>query len=136
LSFAATLTIVHRSVRLPLGRTLSEHFLAGWAVTWGGSMLVLSVVAGVLVFRRATPWDVVLTWPWLVGPIVGFSSFIASTPHMESGSRLCDAPAGGSCDTSWGLGAMLLALAAAVTLGGTFVAVASLKRALLRAATG
>ena len=99
-------------------------------------MMVLSIAAGVLVFQRATPWHVVLTWPWLVGPVVGFASFIALTPHMDAGSSLCDAPAGGSCDTSWGFGAMLLALAAAVTLGGAFVAVASLKRALLRAATG
>ena len=132
LSFAATLDIVHRGTRLPAGRTLSDHFLASWAVTWGGSMLLFAIVAGGVVFRRATPWGVVLTWPWLVGPVVGFASFIALTPHMDSGSRMCDAPAGGSCDTSWGLGAMLLSLVAAATLGTSFIAVASLKKALLR----
>jgi hypothetical protein len=130
LSLAATLIIVHRAVRLPEGQTLSGQFLTGWALTWGGSMLLLSILARALVFRRTTPWDVVLTWPWAVGPAVGVGCFVALTGQMESGSRLCDAP-GGPCDTSWGIGAMLVSVAAAVFFGGAFVAVASLKRMLL-----
>src|SRR5689334_4666996 len=67
LALAATLAIVHHAVALPRGGHLPTHFVIGWAVTWGGSMLGLSVLAGALVLRRTAPWDVVLTWPWLSG---------------------------------------------------------------------
>ena len=132
LAFAGTLVIVHRAVKLPLGAHLSNSYLVTWAATWSGSMLLLSSLAGALVFRRHAPWDVLLTWPWLVGFAVGIGSFSALTGQMEGGSRLCTLPHGDSCDTSWGIGAMFLSLAAAIALGGAFIGVASLKRFTLR----
>ena len=132
LALAGTLAIVHRAVKLPLGAHRSGEYLVSWAATWCGSMLVLSGVAGALVFRRHTPWAVILTWPWLVGLVVGIGSFSALTGQMEGGSQLCTLPRGDSCDTSWGIGAMFLSLAAAVAFGGAFIVVASLKRFALR----
>jgi hypothetical protein len=92
-------------------------------------MVLLSLLAGGLVFRRHTPWVVILTWPWL-GLAVAVAYDFGLSGQMDGGSRLCDAPRGGSCDTSWGDGAMFLAFPAAAVLGGTFVA--SLKRLVLR----
>jgi hypothetical protein len=95
-------------------------------------MVLLSLLAGGLVFRRHTPWVVILPWPWLVGLAVAVAYDSGLSGQMDGGSRLCDAPQGNSCDTSWGIGAMFLAFAAAAVLGGTFVTVASLKRLVLR----
>ena len=128
LSLTATLIIVHRAVALPRSAKLETHFLVVWATTWGGSILGLTLLAGLLVFRRTTTWDVVLTWPWLVGGAVGLAYMIGLSGQMDGGSKLCDAPANGSCDTAWGLGAILLSLAAGIVLGGTFIAALSLRR--------
>jgi hypothetical protein len=49
---------------------------------------------------------------------------------MDAGSRLCDAPKDGSCDTAWGLGAAVISVAG-VALGGTFIAAFALKRLVL-----
>ena len=130
LALAATLLIVHRAVALPKGDRLHTHFLIGWAVTWGGSMLVFSLVAGALVFRRTAPWDVVLTWPWLVGVAVFVAYMFGLSGQMDQGSRLCGTQSGG-CDLSWGFGGLLVGGVAAVALGGVFVAAASLKRLLV-----
>ncbi len=132
ISFASTHALVDRALALPAGASLGNHFLIGWAETRGGALLLLSIIAGCVVFRRRTSWEVVLTWPLLVGPVVGIAYFTALTGQMDGGSRFCDAPAGSSCDTAFGFGAILIALAAAVVLGGTFIAAAALKRLLLR----
>ncbi len=132
LSLAATLVIVHRAVALAPSGHLTNHFLVVWAVTWGGSMLLVSILAGMFVFRRATPWQVVLTWPWLVGGAVGLAWMVGLSGQMDAGSKLCDAQANGSCDNAWGLGAILLSVAAALVLGGTFVFTATLRRMLPR----
>jgi hypothetical protein len=128
LTLTATLIIVHRALALPRSGRLSDHFLATWAATWGGSLLLLSIVAGLVVFQRSTPWEVVLTWPWLVGIAVGAGWMGGLTGQVDAGSRLCDAPANGSCDTAWGLGAAFISLAAGLVLGGSFIAAASLRR--------
>lgn len=94
-------------------------------------MLVLSLVAGSVVFRRTAPWDVVLTWPWLIGVAVFLAYMFGLSGQMDQGSRLCGAQSGG-CDLSWGFGGVVVAAAGAATLGSAFVAVASLKRLLLR----
>jgi hypothetical protein len=132
LALAGTLVIVHRAVGLPPGAHLSNHFFAAWAITWVGPMLLLSLLAGGLVFRRNTPWEVVLTWPWLIGLAVAVAYFFGLSGQMDPPSRLCTAAHGGSCDTSWGIGAMVLAVAAGAVLGGAFVSAASLKRLALR----
>jgi len=131
-SLAATLVVVHRAISLHPRAELTIHFLIVWGATWGGSVLLLSILAGALVFRRATPWEVVLTWPWLAGLTVGVGYFAGLTGHMDGGSKLCDAPANGSCDTAWGLGAVVLSIAASLALGGTFIVTATLKRLLPR----
>ncbi len=131
-SFASTLVIVHRGAALQRPAQLSTHFLVLWAAASVGSMLLVSVIAGAVVFGRTTPWDIVLTWPWLVGLAVGLAWFLGLTGQMDGSSKLCDAPANGSCDTAWGLGAVLLAAVAAVVFGGAFISTASLKRLLLR----
>jgi len=128
LSLIASIVIEHRVVELHRSSHLSNHFLAAWAATWGGSILLLTVLAGVLLFRQATAWQVILTWPWLVGPVVGLAWFLAFTGQMDGGSKLCEAPANGSCDTAWGLGAIFLSIGAALVLGGTFVAAATMTR--------
>ena len=96
ISLASTHVIVDRALELPAGASLGNHFLIGWAATRGGALLLLSIIAGSVVFRRRTPWDVVLTWPWLVGPVVGVAYFSALNGQMDAGSKLCDAPAGSS----------------------------------------
>ena len=93
-------------------------------------MLVLAMLAGALVFRRTTPWDVVLVWSWLVGPLVGVAFYFALSSQMDQGSRMCGKA--GPCDISWGFGAALISVFAAVVLGAAFVSTASLKRVLLR----
>jgi hypothetical protein len=130
LAVGATLTIVHHAIALPAGAQFSERFLITWTLEWGGSMVVTAFVGGVVVFRRSTAWQPVLTWPWLVGVAVGLGYMIGLSGQMDSGSKLCDAPAGGSCDDAWGLGAWVVGVLAAVVLGGTFVATASLTRIL------
>jgi len=131
-SLVATLVIVHHAIALPPKAELASHFLVVWASTWGGSLLLLSILAGALVFRRTTAWEVVLTWPWLVGLTVGIAYFAGLTGQMDAGSKLCNASANGSCDTAWGLGAIALSLAAALALGGTFITAATLRRLLPR----
>jgi uncharacterized protein YneF (UPF0154 family) len=132
LTLGATLAIVHRAVSLPAGEHLMSHFLVVWALEWSGPMVVASVLGGLFVFKRSTSWQTLLTWPWLVGVAVGFAYMVGLSGQMDSGSKLCDASANGSCDNAWGLGAWLLGLVAAVVLGGTFVASATLKRVLTR----
>jgi len=132
LTLGATLAIVHRAVSLPSGERLSSRFLVAWALAWGGPMILAAVIGGLLVFRRSTSWQTLLTWPWLVGVAFGLAYVIGVSGQMDAGSRLCDAPSGSSCDNAWGLGAWLLGFVAAVVLGGTFVASASLARVLPR----
>jgi hypothetical protein len=132
LTLGATLAIVHRAVSLAVGERLSNDFLVVWAVEWGGPMVIAAVLAGLFVFRRSTSWQTLLTWPWLVGVVVGLAYLIGVSGTMDSGSKLCDAPTRSSCDNAWGLGAWLLGFVAAVVLGGTFVASASLARVLPR----
>jgi hypothetical protein len=131
LALAATLVIVHRAVALPKGEQLHSDFLVGWGATWGVPMLVLSALAGALVFRRTTPWDVVLTWPWLIGVAVFLACEFGLSGQMDQGSRLCG-PQSGGCDLSFGFGNALVGGAMAVVLGVAFVAAASLKRLLVR----
>ncbi|HZS31536.1 MAG TPA: hypothetical protein VFA37_09785 [Gaiellaceae bacterium] len=131
LALSAILVIVHRAVALPHGSRLPTHFLIGWAVTWGGAMVGLSLLGGALVFRRTAPWDVVLTWPWLVGGAVFVAYMLGLSGQMDQGSRLCGNQPGG-CDLSWGFGGAIVGGAAAPVLGGTFAVGASLKRLLLR----
>jgi hypothetical protein len=131
LTLAATLVIVHRAVVLPKGAQLPSDFLVGWGATWGVPMLVLSALAGAVVLRRTAPWDVVLTWPWLIGIAVFFACEFGLGGQMDQGSRLCGQQSGG-CDLSFGFGSALVGGAAAVVLGVTFVAAASLKRLLVR----
>jgi hypothetical protein len=132
LTLGATLAIVHRAVSLPAGERLSNHFLVVWALEWGSPVVFAAVLGGLFVFRRSTSWQTVLTWPWLVGVVVGLAYTIGVSGQMDSGSKLCDAPSGSSCDNAWGLGAWLLGFGSAVLLGGTFVASASLARILPR----
>ncbi len=94
-------------------------------------MLMLSALAGALVFRRTAPWDVVLTWPWLVGVAAFLACEFGLGGQVDQGSRLCGQQSGG-CDLSFGFGNALVGGAAAVILGVAFVATASLKRLLLR----
>lgn len=132
LALGATLVIVHRAVSLPVGGQLTEHFIVAWALEWGGAMLGASILGGLFVFRRSTSWQTLLTWPWLVGVMIGLAYMFGLSGQMDSGSRLCDAPAGSSCDNAWGLGAWLVGGLAAAVLGGTFVASAALARVLAR----
>jgi hypothetical protein len=131
LALAATLVIVHRAVALPKEEQLHSDFLVGWAATWGVPMLVLSALAGALVFRRTTPWDVVLTWPWFIGVAVFLACEFGVGGQMDQGSRLCGQQSGG-CDLSFGFGNALVGGAAALVLGVAFVAAASLKRLVVR----
>ena len=131
LALAATVVIVHRAVALPRGGRFPTHFLLDWAVTWGGSMFVLSLLAGALVFRRTAPWDVLLTWPWLSGVAVFLAYMFGLSGQMDEGSRLCGRQRGG-CDLSFGFGGLVVGVAATVVLGGSFVASSSFKRLVLR----
>lgn len=132
MSLAATVVLVRKAVVLPPHGQFGQRFLLDWVVAWPGTMLVLSVIAGGLVVRRGAPWRVVLAWPLLVGPTVGVGFLFALMPQMEPGSQLCHMSNGGSCDTMWGLGAAVMGVAALFALGGSFVAVASLKRLAFR----
>jgi hypothetical protein len=50
-------------------------------------MVLLSLLAGGLVFRRHTPWVVILTWPWLVGLAVAVAYDSGLSGQMDGGSR-------------------------------------------------
>ncbi|HZS30908.1 MAG TPA: hypothetical protein VFA37_06590 [Gaiellaceae bacterium] len=129
LSLAAALAIEHRAARLPIHAQFSHHFMVMWAITWGGSILLLALLAGALVFRRTTPWDILLTWPWLVGPVVGAAFYFALTGQMHPGTWFCGRSGSeDACNFGLGIGSGLLSVAAAIVVGGTFISVASLKR--------
>src|SRR5579872_6217957 len=128
LALLATLTIVHQASASR--RSIDGRYLVIWGLTWGGSILALTLVAGLVVFRRERSWSTVLTWPWLIGPVVGFAYFLGASGQSDAGSKLCNAPTGGSCDTAWGLGAILLSVAAGVVLSGSFIMASTLRRLL------
>lgn len=98
-SLAATLVIVHRAVAPPPKAELTVHFLVVWGATWGA--------------RSAQPRQQV---PQRRRGDEGAAEryFAGLTGQMDGGSKLCDASANGSCDNAWGLGAILLSLAAAL----------------------
>jgi hypothetical protein len=131
-SLAATLVIVHRALALRPKQDLSEHYLAVWGIAAGGSLAFLAVIAGMCVFRRNAPWDIVLTWPWLAGLAVGLGYFFGLSDQTEGTSKLCDAPANSSCDNAWGLGAALFSLIGATVLGSLFIAALCVRRGLSR----
>jgi hypothetical protein len=135
-AMTATLDITHTARALPESQDLSSQYLIWWAERYGGALLALSILAGLILFWRATPWEVVLSWPWLAGPAVGLAFFLSLTPYMDGGTRMCDAPMGGSCDTAWGIGAALVSIAAGVALGGPCVALVSGRRLLGRIRRG
>jgi hypothetical protein len=127
-SWKAVSIVIDRAVKLPPGAELSTHYVEVTGATVVAVLLVAAVVAGAVTFRRDAPWHLVLLWPWTVGLAIGIGADVGASPQMDGGSRLCDLPRGYSCDTSWGMGAMLLGIAAAIVLGGAFVLVASARR--------
>ena len=131
LSLAFTLAIVHRAVSNGAQR-LPGHYLVGWGVAAGASFLFVAALGGLVVFPSRTPWHVALLWPLLSGPAVATGYFFGLTGQMESGSTLCDASANGSCDTAWGLGAVVVAIASAIVLGTLFAAAFTTKRLATR----
>jgi hypothetical protein len=131
LSLAFTLAIVHRAVSNGAPR-LPGHYLVGWGVAAGASFLIVAVLGGLVVFPSRTPWHVALLWPLVSGPAVATGYFFGLTGQMESGSTLCDASASGSCDTAWGLGAVVVAIASAIVLGTLFAAAFTTKRLATR----
>ena len=75
ITVASTAEIVRQAeARAPLD--LSNHYLARWAIVSAGSILLVSLLGGLLVFRRETKWEVAATWPLLGGIVVGAGSFI------------------------------------------------------------
>jgi hypothetical protein len=101
---------------------VSAHYLVAWVTTGAASLALLAVVGGLVVFRRDAPWSAVLLWPLLSGVAVGAGCVFGLSGQIDGGSALCDAPAGSSCDTAWGLGAWVLGIASAVVLTGLFAA--------------
>jgi hypothetical protein len=89
---------------------------------------LVSIPGGIIVFRRATTWEVTALWPLLAGPIfaVGYIVALSATGQMEAHSVLCDSTQ--PCDTSFGLGAAVLAVVASPLIGGPFIAAHALKR--------
>ena len=131
LSLAFTLAIVHRAVSNPTQR-LPNHYLVGWGAVAGASFVVVAVLGGLIVFPSQTPWHVALLWPLISGPAVATGYFFGLTGQMEAGSTLCGASANGSCDTAWGLGAVVIAIASAIILGTLFAAAFTTKRVVTR----
>jgi hypothetical protein len=128
-SLTATLAIVHRAVaRAP--HSVATHYIVVWAATAGGLLVLLAILGGLLVFRPATRWKVVVCWPLLGGAVVASGYWFGIAGQMNSGSTLC--PANNSCDISWGLGAAALAVASAIALAGLFAATFALRRLLGR----
>lgn len=135
LSLAFTLAIVHRAVSNPTQR-LPSHYLVGWGLAAGASFVIIAVLGGLVVFPSQTPWHVAFLWPLLSGPAVATGYFFGVMDQMESGSTLCNASATGSCDTAWGLGAVVIAIVAAIILGTFFAAGFTTKRLATRARLG
>jgi hypothetical protein len=131
LSLAATLSIVHEAVSHPSVQ-LSHHYLVVWAAGTAGSLLAASLLGGLLVFRRETPWSVAGLWPLLAGPAVAVGYFFGVSGQMDAGSALCDARVGGSCDAAWGFGAIVIAVVAGAALGTLFSVAFALKRFIRR----
>jgi hypothetical protein len=128
---AATATLVHAAKAQPPGSE-SAGWLVHWAAYSGPLVVLVSTLGGFLVFRRATTWQVTATWPWLSGPIFASGYFLAlsATGQTDAHSVLCDSTQ--PCDTSFGLGAVILAVAAGPPLGGLFIAAHALKRLVTR----
>lgn len=135
LALAAVLVLVHKAVVLAHGVRFGDGFLRDWALAWGGSMALVAIVAGAFVFRRTVSWRVILVWPWAVGLAVGLGYFLGVMGEMHPGSRFCRNVQDDPCTFSFGVPAIVLTLLSALVLGGLFVAVASLKRFVLRPRT-
>jgi hypothetical protein len=111
---------------------LPGHYLVEWGAAAAGSFVLVAVLGGLVVFAKQTPLNVALLWPLLSGPAVATGYLFGLSGQMESGSTLCSASANGSCDTAWSFGAIVLAVAAAVILGGVFAAASATKRLVTR----
>jgi hypothetical protein len=131
LSLALTLAIVHRAVS-STPHLLTSHYVEVWAAISGGSLALLAVLGGLIVFGRKTPWSVVALWPLLGGPLVAAGYLFGVSGQMDAGSALCEAPANGSCDTAWGIGAVAVAIFAAAVLGAVFTGTFALRRLVIR----
>jgi hypothetical protein len=127
-SFGATRALVDVAVALPPGDEINSDYLARWAIVTGGSLLALALIAGLVVFDRTAPWEVLLTWPWLVGFAIALGAYIALGDQMNGGSQLCEQPAGTSCDTAWGFGAMILGVGTGIVFGSVCLAAAAVRR--------
>ena len=127
ITVASTAEVVRQAeARAPLD--LSNHYLARWAIVSAGSLLLVSLLGGLLVFRRETKWEVAATWPLLGGIVVGAGSFITLSVmgQTDPGTVSCTGPQ--PCDTAFGLGAGVLSLVAAIPIGAVFIGTYSLKR--------
>ena len=131
LSLVLTLAVVHRAVsRAP--HLLPGHYVELWAAIAGLSLVLLAFLGGVIVFGRETPWSVVALWPLLGGALVAVGYLFGVSGQMDAGSALCTAPANGSCDTAWGIGALVVGVVAAAVLGVVFTGTFALRRLVIR----
>jgi hypothetical protein len=107
---------------------LSNRYVVWWGVITLGSIVLLSILGGLLVFRLDAKWDIAATWPWLGGLMVGAGAFVtlSAMGQTDPGSVSCTGSQ--PCDTAFGLGAALLSVAAAIPIGIAFVGAYGLRR--------
>jgi hypothetical protein len=125
---AATATFVDGAKAQPPG-SHSADWLLHWAYYSGPLIFALSIFGGLIVFRRATAWEITGTWPlFLSGPVfaLGYFAALSATGQTDAHSVLCDSAQ--PCDTSFGLGAGILAVIASPLIGGSFIATHALRR--------
>ena len=133
ISVASTAAIISEAeARTP--RELTNHYLARWGALSGGSLVLLALLGGLLVFGRATRFEIAGTWPAVAGVVVGACYYVtlSAMGQTEAGSVGCDGPQ--ECDTSLGLGAGFLMVLAAIVIDVLFVSAYGLKRLVLRPA--
>jgi hypothetical protein len=117
----------------PSDDATARHWLAAWAIVSGGSLLAAAVLGGLVVFTSRAPWDAVLTIPFAAGPVVGAAAFITlvAMGQTEPGSASCGIDEG-DCNIALAMGAGLLSLVAAISLGASFILTHLMRRALMR----
>lgn len=101
----------------PDGDPAVKAWLLHWVVISAVALLVVALVGGLLVFTTSTRWEIVFTWPFLAGPVVGFVALVTFgvMGQFTPGSASCKA-GDENCNISLGVGAALLSTVLAVAL--------------------
>ena len=108
-----------------------ESWLLHWVIITAAALVVVALIGGLLVFTASTRWEIVLTWPFVAGPVVGVVAYLtfAVMGQFNPGSASCEV-GDESCNIALGLGAGLLSAVMAIAVGICFLLTYLLRRGI------